>query len=303
MFGTETLASVSASPLQFDPQQMRASFDRQPFVVKHALTQHPLLQLPRIMALARTLPEPSVEYNAGDLPVNQDPDLTPRNGLSVEQTLARIESCRSWMVLKNVQHDAEYAALLEQCLSQIRPFTEAIAPGMCQPKAFIFVSSPAAVTPFHVDFEYNLLLQIRGSKVITVFDPNDRALFSEVAREDFVSGAHRNLEFRDDFNGRGQPFHLTPGIGVHVPLTSPHWVQVGDQASVSLSITFQSARSHQLELAHLANARLRRLGIVPHPAGESTARDAAKVFGFRVARKLQHLTGRNKPEVQHGRPD
>jgi hypothetical protein len=61
---------------------------------------------------------------------------------------------------------------------------------MTERKAFIFVSSPGAVTPYHVDFEYNFLLQIRGDKNITVFDAFDRSLLSEVQRERFVSGRH-----------------------------------------------------------------------------------------------------------------
>ena len=31
-------------------------------------------------------------------------------------------------------------------------------------EAFIFISSPNTVTPYHMDPEYNFLLQIRGTK-------------------------------------------------------------------------------------------------------------------------------------------
>jgi hypothetical protein len=299
----EQLGRHQAGLIEFDPEQLAHAFDREPFALRHQLAQHPLLQLPRIIELARTLPSQSVEYNAGDIPLNQDPSLTPRNGLSIEQTLERIEDCRSWMVLKDVQNDPHYRQLLDQCLDQIQPSTEHVAPGMCQRKAFIFVSSPEAITPYHVDFEYNILLQVRGEKIITVFDPVDRAVFSEIAREQFVCGAHRNLEYEDAFAAHGRAFHLRPGLGVHVPLTSPHWVQVGDQTSVSLSITFQSARSHRLELAHLANAQLRRFGIQPRQAGDSSFRDGVKVFGYRAVRKLRHVVGRNDVDARHGRVD
>ena len=41
-----------------------------------------------------------IEYNAGNLSVSQDPALTPMNGLSISETLRRIEECESWMALK-----------------------------------------------------------------------------------------------------------------------------------------------------------------------------------------------------------
>jgi cytochrome P450 len=40
-------------------------------------------------------------------------------------------------------------------------FSEPLAPGMCQREGFIFISSPGAVTPFHLDPEHNFLLQIK----------------------------------------------------------------------------------------------------------------------------------------------
>src|SRR5262245_63771662 len=83
-------------------------FARRPFVVRHRLTDHPLFALPRLIELARMLPEDRVEYNAGDVPVSLDPARTPRTGLSIDETIRRIEECRSWMVFKNVERDPEY---------------------------------------------------------------------------------------------------------------------------------------------------------------------------------------------------
>ena len=39
--------------------------------------------------------------------------------------------------------------------------------------ARIFVSSPGAVTPFHMDHEHNFILQIRGNKKLYTWDPMD----------------------------------------------------------------------------------------------------------------------------------
>lgn len=272
--------------LQFDLAQMQQGFDREPFPIGHTLTDHPLLQLTRLIELSASLPAASVEYNAGDLPVGQDPALTPRTGLSITDTLRRIEECRSWMVLKDVEQDPSYRQLLDECLDEVQPAIESIAPGMAGRKAFIFVSSPGAVTPYHVDFEYNFLLQIRGTKFMTVFDCQDRSVLSEIDRERAVSGAPRNLQYRDEFSTKGTTFTLQPGMGVHVPLSSPHWVKVGDSFSISLSITFHSSVSDRRIGAHKTNALLRRIGIRPRQVGQSPLIDSAKFNAHRVVRKL-----------------
>src|SRR5262245_33573324 len=98
---------------------MRASFGRVPFALSHRLAGHPLLELPRLAKLAQELPQAQVEYNPGDVPVSLDPKRTPRNGLSPEETVRRIEECKSWLVLKNPGIFPEYAELLEDCLEEI----------------------------------------------------------------------------------------------------------------------------------------------------------------------------------------
>ena len=42
-------------------------------------------------------------------------------------------------------------------------------------QGFIFVSSANSTTPFHVDAEENILIQIRGDKFVHIFDNRDRS--------------------------------------------------------------------------------------------------------------------------------
>jgi len=42
----------SAPPLGIDPARFGARFDREPFVVQHRLSDHPLFALPRLIELA-----------------------------------------------------------------------------------------------------------------------------------------------------------------------------------------------------------------------------------------------------------
>jgi len=277
---------TAGSLLDLDDGLFQANFNVAPFLIGHRLVEHELFRLPRLIALATTLPAEWVEYNAGDLPLNQDPRLTPRNGLSVVDTIERIETCRSWMVLKRVEQDPEYAALLHRCLAEIAPHSDRTAPGMTLGRGFVFISSPGSITPYHMDPEYNFLLQVRGTKAVHVLDGADRAILSEPELEAYMSGGHRNLTFREAYRQKASGFALEPGVGLHIPVTAPHWVENGPEVSISFSITFVTPASDRRELVYAMNARLRRLGIDPLPYARAPWRDSVKLFAAKTLRRL-----------------
>jgi hypothetical protein len=254
---------------------MRENLNVRPFTIAHNLTHEPLFQLPRLIELARALPESDVEYNAGDLPVELDPSKTPRNGLSIAETLHRIETCRSWMALKWVERDPSYGALLRECLDQID------MPGMKRREGFVFVTSPASVTPFHFDQEYNFLLQIRGTKTVHVFPPS---IITEEEVEERFALSHRNLRYREHFDAAATVFELKPGDGLHIPIAAPHWVKNGDNVSVSFSITFQTPASEKRSALYRINSHIRKFGLKPKAVGTSQVRDGAKYFAFQGLR-------------------
>jgi hypothetical protein len=285
--------SDSAKLLDIDPATFRANFAHTPFLIRHHLAGHRLLALPSLIELAQRLPERQIEYNAGNLSVNQDRRLTPHTGLSVDETIRRIEECRSWMVLKNVERDPAYHDLLWQCLREVQVLSEAITPGMCQAEAFVFVSSPGSVTPYHMDPEYNFLLQIRGGKTVHLFDPADSELVTEQDFEKYFAGAaQRNMVFRDEFQERARSFPLTPGAGLYFPVTAPHWVKNGDAVSISFSITFRTPALERRTMIHNFNAYLRGWGFEPTRYGKSPFKDALKYNLARAWRRGRRLFGK-----------
>jgi hypothetical protein len=94
-------------------------FPHEPFVARHPLVGHPAFDLERLVELAATLPEGSVEYNAGEVDVDAFGVETPRNGLSPAETIRRIETCRSWLVLKNVEQDPGFGGILRDDLKYV----------------------------------------------------------------------------------------------------------------------------------------------------------------------------------------
>lgn len=291
--GTAGAASVATdSLLEIDPGEFRDCFNRRPFLIGHRLVDHPLFALPRLVELARALPEKDIEYNAGDIPISLDPQQTPRTGLSVEETIRRIEECRSWLVLKYVENDPDYRALLHRCLAEVQPHSEPLAPGMQQAQGFIFVTSPGSVTPYHMDPEHNFLLQVRGAKRIHQFDGRDRSIVSEEQLERFYSGAHRNMPFDEANRSRAWVYDLQPGQGLHFPVAYPHWVENGPAVSISFSITFRTPDLERRVLIHNVNAWLRRRGLSPTPVGQRPWLDALKLQTARALRRTRRLLGR-----------
>jgi len=276
--------------LDLDPETFRAQFNRKPFLFRHHLCDHPVFRLSNLANLAATLPPNIVEYNAGNIPVNlPDQDQTPYTGLSAEETVRRIEECKSWMVLKRAEADPECLDVLNQCLDEIQALSEPIEPGMCEREAAIFVTSPGSVTPYHMDKEINFLLQIRGSKTISVFCASDREVLSEVELERHFTGAaiRRNMVFHERYQERATVFELKAGYGIHIPTTDPHWIQNGDAVSVSFSNGFKTSASVRRGMIYNLNGRLRKVGLHPAPYGKDALRDTMKLQALRAFNRAQ----------------
>lgn len=230
----------------------------------HRLADHPLLEIEALARLAERIRPRDLEHNAAtNLPLGISNADTPSNGLSVHDTIASIERCGSWVLLKQIQQDPLYRDLLHDVLAELRPEIEPVTGEMLKLVAFVFISSPEAVTPLHFDPEYNILFQIRGTKTMTLFPASDAEIVTQTFREKYYNGGPRNLPWRADFGPRGRPIHIAPGEGIYVPILAPHWVKTHGEVSVSLSLTWRSEWSFHQEDAHRFNSRLRRLGLSP----------------------------------------
>ena len=260
-------------------------------VVTHRLVGHPLFELEALVRLAGRMRPADVERNLGDLPIGVDPDAVRGNGLSVADTIRSIEDNGSWMVLKFVEQDPEYSALLDTVLGEIAPLVAPATGAMLKREGFVFVSSPGAVTPFHFDPEHNILLQLRGAKVMTVFPAGAHGPAGPEQHERFHLGGHRNLPYRDGFKKQGTPHALSPGQAIHVPVKAPHWVKNGPEPSVSFSVTWRSEWSYREADAHGFNSLTRRAGITPRAPGRYPEQNRAKSLAYRAIGRARRALG------------
>lgn len=289
---TPASARPANTLLDIDSNLFAEKFSREPFLIGHRLCDHPLFQVERLLDLAKRLPPGNIEYNAGTIPMSIEHEQTPMNGLSAEETIRRIAECKSWMVLKYVEQDGEYGRLLQDCLDEVRPHSEPIVPGMCGAQAFIFLTSPGSVTPYHIDPEHNFLLQVRGSKIVHQYDGRVRSVLSEEHLENFYSDRGRNIPHQPEYEAHSWTFDLQPGCGLHFPVTYPHWVQNGNEVSISFSITFRTPDLDRRRSLYQMNAALRQRGWNPRPIGASPLRDNLLFNSHRVWRRVSGLFGR-----------
>ena len=258
--------------------------------LRHRLTSHPLLTLDALAELAAALPADSIEYNPGKLPIGIAPEDVPASDLGVVETIRGIANAGSWVALKRIEQSPEYARLLRDVLGELEEIVTPRTGAMMQLEGFVFITSPGSVTPFHFDPEHNILLQVMGSKTMTVFPVEDEQMFAPAVHEDFHLGKHhRNLPWRDEFSVLGQPITIGPGEAIHVPVKAPHWVQNHDEPSVSLSVTWRSQWSYAEADARAFNHLMRELGMKPASPGPFPAQNLAKALAYRAVRKLKGL--------------
>lgn len=275
--------------LKLDIHGFAEAFDRRPHAVGHALAGHPLLALDAIADLADRFPG-RIERHQADLPLVL-PGGAPELEGPPSETVRGIKHNNSWMVFWHIEQVPEYKALLDLCLDEVEPHVPRDVGGTRYREAFLFLSAPNALTPVHFDHEHNFLLQIQGRKDMHVCPfPTAESKVQELERlYDGGEFLDRNLA---TFPSEGETFRLEPGTGVYVPSFMPHWVQNGAEASVSLSITFQTRASLRLERIHLLNARLRRAGLSPKPPGGSIVPDRVKESiwrALRLSRRVRHV--------------
>ncbi len=263
-----------------------AHYPEVPHVLSHDLGHHPLFELEALAQLAEALPEASIEYNRGDLPIGVD-GKPERPAISIGETIRGIAETGSWAVLKNIEQNPLYAAILHDLLEELRPQIEARTGAMMMTQAFVFVSSPNAVTPYHFDPEHNILLQLRGAKTMTQFPAGDAAYAPDEVHEGYHTGGARELAWREELARGGREFRIGPGQALFVPVMAPHFVRNGPEPSISLSITWRSEWSFAEADARAFNGVLRRIGFKPRSTGRWPARNLAKAYGWRLLRKLR----------------
>lgn len=263
-----------------------ANYPEVPHILEHGLDSHPLLELEALAELAGRLPLNSIECNLGNQPIGVD-NVPDQLREQAADTIRDIGEAGRWVCLRNVEQQPDYAALLEELLEEMRPEIEPRTGPLINLQCFLFATSPGGVTPYHFDPEHNILLQLRGSKVMTVFPASDPACAADEIHETFHAGGRPELPWNEEMAKLGTPFEIGPGEAVYVPVMAPHYVTNGPEVSVSISITWRSEWSYAESDARCFNGMVRRFGIEPRAPERWPHRNLVKAYSWRAMRKLR----------------
>jgi hypothetical protein len=147
----------------------------------------------------------------------------------------------------------------------------------------VFMGSPGAVVPVHLDRHHNVLVQVSGSKRLSVGAFADPAVQRRQVERHF-SGSEKHPA---ELPAATQTFHLQAGGALYIPPYTFHWVEGGPDVSIAMSCGFSTAGTERAELVHACNAKLRRLHLPASPPGRSGYRDRAKAGLVRHSRRVR----------------
>jgi hypothetical protein len=279
MEGTSPAAEpIRKTIVESRPHQFKEELNRSHFAFAHRLAGHPLFEVPRLIKLCervKTKGAAVFQASAGS------PRARPtefKGEWDPEVLIGALPSEKTRLRLSGVQeHDDEYRSLHQQILEEVDRLSGfALGREIGWSSMTILLSSPAMITPYHIDHQSNLLFQMHGQKNIYIFDPRDRQVLSAATIERYYGGDKHAADYREELQGEAVDYEMSPGTAVHNPSLGPHWVRNGNEVSVSMSINYSLRESEGGARMYQVNRYLRKLGLKPAPPGQSPLRDWIK---------------------------
>jgi len=261
------------------------AFARKSMTVHHELADHPLFTIDAIAELADSLPPESVRRERGALPLANSGFGYKEVGQGPpSESIRTVEENGFRITLRDIQQSPEYAEVINECLDEVAGLVEDREGGMTRRAGYLFISCPASTTPMHFDVEHSFLLQVKGTKHVSVASYGDDVVARHRELDRYLDGEECDFE---TMQRNATMTVMGPGLGVYLPSYVPHWVETKAGISISFSIPFFTAYTERAEGVTRINARLRKLHLSPKTLGSSTSSDRAKAAVFRSIQKVR----------------
>lgn len=271
-----TTGSIVDGVTPIERERMQAS---KSFRFRHQLAGHPSMSLPEIRNLVdQMLTEgryDQIFYKTGKSMASGQYSDT-KNSKDIINVLENLNTAGVWLRLTRVDevtsHFNDIAERFFDDLSEL--YQQDMRSRTLKTYVTLFVSSPGAYTNYHMDHTWNFLLQIYGRKSVHLYDPFDPEVLTQEDKEDWYM---KNFTISPRAYAKDIAYDLAPGDGVHHPVNAPHWVQNGQEVSISLSLGLCLHSSNRDAKIYQANHILRKLGFRPTPPYRSGWRDRMKI--------------------------
>jgi hypothetical protein len=226
----------------------------------HDLAGHPLFDQAALVEAAVALPSSLVELRGADSADQFAPMAVTRDALAA--MFAGGTDQNAWLMLRGLERLPAYRALIDDILAPVAELAAPKTGKLHQPRAFLFCASAGALTPYHFDPEHNILFHLKGPKRFCLH--RDKSPHLTAADHFRLHDKGENLLGVPEHAGVNM-FDLEPGTALYVPYKWPHWVEVGDAPSLSLSVTWTSDWSLARDAAWRGESFLGQLGIAHRP--------------------------------------
>lgn len=289
------MPAVSERVVDCAPEIFKKNFNRLPHEVQHTLGDNPLFQIPALAELAQRVserknphhPKGDLYFDRGTEASNRKSASSDRSGTDIADLVKEIENGKTWIILKHIEREPGYREIFENCVCDLLDMAgKDIVKSIKWFEAILFITSPNRVTEYHIDRECSWLLQIRGNKDIHFFDRADKDVLPDDELERYWMVDNLSAVYKPQYESRAMVFPMRPGTGVHSPVNTPHWLQNGNNVSVSLNINFQF-HEYAWENLFKANYYLRRAGVTPAAPGKHPLADRIKSRTYTTVQEIR----------------
>ena len=178
--------------------------------------------------------------------------------LSGAELLAAARAGRIWLNLRAVnEHDRDYADLCDEIFADKARFAPHV-------KTFkrdlgLLISSPNAQVFYHLDVALVSLWQLRGTKTVYIYPPQDPYVGQEDLERIVLKETAEQFAYDPSWDEGAQKIVFEPGMMVTWPQNAPHRIVNSDSLNVSLSVEFMTPAALTRANVIYANGKLRRL--------------------------------------------
>ena len=273
-----------------------ANCNKRPFLFRHNLCDVEQFQPWYIRRVAQQYVDSDTQVycSPGKGKVDAGFDTPDEHGrqMTPSEALSQMEAEEMLVKLPKISRLPEYQQFMGEALGEILKMSSLPTRGWDSRRSIsVFMAGPRRITPYHIDAELGYLCQITGTKSIWVADGKDRDILSEQELEDFWRGQGQSAKFKEIAGQRAQRFTLSPGVGIHIPINFPHWVENGDDVSMSVSLSFH-AEKYRPGAVYRFNSYLRQMHLNPTPPGKVAWLDAAKEQVYEKAKAASGMLKR-----------
>lgn len=256
------------------------------FEFSHNLSTHSSFEIENIKKLITDLPRYKVVISSDNAELKTDFEsilVNNKGDMDLDGVFSNLKNSQSYIALSGFENHELFKKIHDDIVHDIKKMLKKSKRNDFVTGAtfWMFIASPKIVTPFHFDRFSNFILQIKGEKTLAVFPHFRDDLIPQVECEKYSDGEKVKTLWKEEIDSEAKKYHFKASQAVHIPYTSGHYVQNGQEdISITLSIFFHTKQTLRWSRAHRFNNRIRKLGLKPNLIRPGSVTSFAKAMAL-----------------------